>query len=90
MVTCSGFIEPLNLQCILVNLFAGTSIIFLFVAFISIAAVAGAFRMRNGTGLIMLAIFGILFSQFVAGLYLIIILIAGFISFSSLKKLVSR
>ena len=90
MSTCSGFIEPLNLQCILINMFAGTEIIFLFIAFLAIAGLAASFKMRNGTGVLMLAVFGLIFSQLVGGVYVLIILIGGLISFVSIKRIVSR
>lgn len=89
MVSCSGFVEPLNLQCWLVNIFSGTSEIFLFIMVLALAGLAGMFRMRNDVTLLMLALFGIMFAQFESGLYVLVVLIGGLISFTALKKIVS-
>ena len=45
MVTsCAGWVEPLNLECILVNTLAGSMEIFVFLALIFIAMVGARFR----------------------------------------------
>jgi len=90
MSTCSGFIEPLNLQCVLVNMFAGNTEIFLFIALLIVSAIAARFKMRNGTGLLMLVVFAMFFSQMVGGLYFIIITLGDIIAFLSIKKIMSR
>ena len=88
MVTCTGFIEPLNLQCILINTFAGSVDIFIFVAFIFIAMAGAYFRMLNSTTLIMFALFAIIFSAFLPGIYLLFILLGGLISAWAVAKIV--
>jgi len=87
---CSGFIQPLNLECLFVNVFSGTASIFLFASFLVISFLAAMFRMNNMVMLLIMALFGMLFSQYVGGIYLIILLIGGFVSFTAMKKLVSR
>jgi len=79
MVDCSGFLEPLNLECLLVNTFAGTMEIFMIIAFLFVACVGAYFRMLNATLLIMFALFAIMFGQYLPGIYFIAILIAGLI-----------
>ena len=46
MVSCSGFIQPLNLQCILVNAFAGSMEIFMFIA-LMVIALLGALELER-------------------------------------------
>lgn len=83
MVDCSGFIEPLNLECLLVNTFAGTMEIFMIIAFLFVASLGAYFRMMNRTLLIMFGLFAIMFGQYLPGIYFIAILIIGlFVSFA--------
>lgn len=80
MVTsCSGWVEPLNLECILVNTFAGSIEIFVFLALIFIAMVGARFRMINMTLLIMFGLFGVLMAQFMGGIYFLTVMIAGLV-----------
>tara|TARA_R100001530_G_scaffold122253_1_gene89828 strand:- start:789 stop:1064 length:276 start_codon:yes stop_codon:yes gene_type:complete len=80
MVTsCAGWIEPLNLQCLLVNTFAGTMEIFMFVAMIAIATISARFRMINMITLIMYGLFAILMAQYIEGIYFLAILIIGLV-----------
>jgi len=83
--TCTGFIEPLNLECLVINVFAGTMDLFLFIAFIVIAAMAGRFKMRNEPALVMFAMFAVIFSTYMPGLYILIILLGGISIFFSFK-----
>jgi len=83
VVDCSGWIDPLNFSCLLVNTFAGSMEIFIFLALIFIAGLGAYFRMLNATVLVMFGLFAILMSQFMGGVYFLAILIAGlFISFA--------
>jgi len=90
MVTCSGFIEPLNLECILVNMFAGSVAIFMFIAIVVLAMGTGRLKMRNGVGLMMLALFSIFFANYFGGIYLLSVLVIGFIVYTILRRIVSR
>jgi len=71
-------------------MFAGNVEIFLFLALIVIASMAAKFKMRNGTGLLIIAVFCLFFSQLVGGIYLLVITIGGVIAFLSIKKIMSR
>lgn len=56
---CTGFISPLDLQCIFVNFFAGDWVIFGLLALFFIVSVAGTFRMSNvvtGASIILFAV----------------------------------
>ena len=80
---CSGFIEPGNLECLLVNTFAGTMDIFVFVSLIAIAVIGASFRMINTTMLIIFALFAIIMAQYMSGIYFLVVLIIGlFVSFA--------
>lgn len=91
MADCSGFLQPLNLQCILVNMFAGDINIFIFIAIIAIAIIAATFRMVNSITLIMFVLFSIVMSNYVHDtiFYLVIVLLGlliGFIISQQVKK----
>lgn len=76
---CSGWIEPLNLECWLVNTFAGSMEIFTFVAIIAIAIMGTMFRMLNTTLLIFYGLFAVIMAQFMEGFFFLAVLIAGLI-----------
>jgi len=88
MADCTGFIKPLDLECLLVNTFAGTMDIFIFLSMIFIAGVGAYFKMMNTTFLVMFAVFAVIMAQFMSGVFFLVILIAGFISFVGLSKMV--
>lgn len=90
MVDCSGFIQPLNLQCMLVNVFAGSMEIFIFLALITIAGLGAYFKMLNSTLLIMFAVFGIVMAQYLQGVYFLVVLIGGLVAAYSLSKIVKN
>lgn len=87
MVQCTGFIEPLDLQCLFVNIFAGSTELFAFLAIIFIAAASAFFRMNNAIAMMMIALFSIIMYPFTSILYVLVILIGGLIAFWSLTKL---
>lgn len=89
-VSCSGFIEPLNLECLMINVFAGTIDIFLFVSFIALAAIMARFKMRNETAMLLFAIYAFIFSAYMPGLFVLIILLGGLIIFFSMKAPFAR
>ena len=88
MVDCTGYIQPLNLECLLVNTFAGTMDIFIFIALIAIAALGARFRMINATMLIMFALFSVLMSQWMSGIYFLVVLIAGLVVMFGVGKII--
>ena len=88
MGTCSGFIQPLDLECIFVNTLSGSMEIFIFISLIFIAAVGASFRMLSVTLLIMFALFALLMAQFMSGMYFLVVLLGGLIIVYLLSKLV--
>ena len=82
-------VEPLNLQYILVNTFAGTWEIFFFIAAIAIAYMAARTRMPNIITLMMGALFIVIMASFIeiGALYLITILMVAIMFFFIVKKI---
>lgn len=81
------FIEPLDLQYLLINTFAGTTEIFMFVSVLVIAILAGRFRMPNLLVLVMFALFTIFLSAYINGLYAFTVIITGLAVFYSLGRI---
>jgi len=71
------FIEPLNLEKILVNVFSGTPEIFLGVALMVIVGMAAYFRMNNLTLLLMGGIFLLMFTPFITSPIIILMMVIG-------------
>lgn len=90
MAICTGFIQPLNLQCLLVNTFSGSIEIFTAISFIVISAMAARFRMPNSIFLVMIGLFSVLMSQYMRGIYVLVMIITGLISFYSISKIVKN
>lgn len=88
MADCTGFIEPLNLECMFLNVLAGSAEVFTFLAMVFIAAMAARFRMRVSVALAMFVLFAVMFSQFLPGVYLIIVLLSGIIIFFAVGRIV--
>jgi len=77
MVSCAGWVEPLNLECILINNLAGNVDIFAAIFILFIAAMGAYFRMLNVTIFIMFALAGILFMQIFTGVWLLILIVGA-------------
>ncbi|GAG17830.1 unnamed protein product [marine sediment metagenome] len=90
MVDCTGFIEPLDLQCWLVNTFAGTMDTFIFISMIVIAGIGAYFRMINATLLIMFALFAIVMANFAQGYLFLVVLVIGLIVSLAIGRIVKR
>ena len=87
---CSGWIEPLNLQCILVNTFAGSIELFVIIAVISIGALGAYFKMLNMTVLVMFSLFVIMMAQYMQGIYFFVVVIVGLISAFGVARIAKR
>ena len=70
-------IEPLNLQEIFVNYFAGTMTIFFFIITAVFAILAAKFRMPNMIFLILMGLFVVVMANYFSLLYTTIVLIVG-------------
>ena len=86
-----AWIEPLDLQTLLVNLFAGDATYFTAIAIFTIISLSGFFRMNGITLGIMLMIFLLMFSGYVPmTLVVFISIIAGLIVGLVIPKIVKR
>lgn len=94
MPTCTSFIQPLNLECLFINTFAGGIGIFIAVAIVAIAIMAAKLRMSNFTTMAMFVVFVILFFPILGAelgiLYLLMALILGLIIFKITANMVKR
>jgi hypothetical protein len=85
------FIEPLNLEVFVVNVFSGSFEIFTAISIIVIMGLAGYFRMTKLTMLFMFGLFLIMFSGFVdPSLYFFILAIASLVIGVTISKLVKN
>jgi len=95
MTTCTGFIEPLNLKCLLINTFAGGPLIFIFLAYLFISTLAAFFRM-NGFVLALVMIVFTVFLQVegtlsgLSGIGLIMMILIPLAVYSIISKLVKN
>lgn len=84
------FHNPLDLEYWLINVFAGSVDIFVFLSFIAISGLAAYFRMPNMVTAIMFVIFGIFMSSYIGGLYLVLVLLSGLVTFYSISKIFTK
>lgn len=83
-----SLIAPFDLETIFVTVLAGTPLIFSFLAIILVAYLAAYFKMPNSVALFFLALFGVIMATYLEGLYILLILLVGLISFYSISKLI--
>lgn len=81
------FIEPLDLRNILVYTLAGNELIFTFLFIIVMSSLAAKFRMPNLVFGVMLTVAGVILAPYIGGLYLILILITGFLTFNAIANM---
>jgi len=86
--TCTGFIEPLDFQCLFINLFAGSMELFTFLAFIFIAGLGAYFKMLNIVVILMFGVFIFILGQYLQGMYFLFVVIFALIASYSISKLV--
>ena len=84
------FVQPLDLERILVNNVAGSMEVFMLLAFIFIAVLGAYFRMINSVVLIMYVLFAIFMAQYLQGLYFLVVLIGGIFAFWAIAKIVKN
>ena len=90
-MSCTGFIEPLNLQCLFVNMFAGSMDIFSFIMALIISLLAARFRMPGYIFLTSILLYGVIMSNYISNeIYILLILISGVVSFTLLSKVWRR
>ena len=89
-MACETFIQPLNLHCILVNIFAGKIEIFAAIAIIIISALCAKFRMPNGIFLLMMVIFSIFMVRYLPWLFVLVAFVLSIIIFFPIKNIFIR
>lgn len=89
-MACEGFIQPLDLECIFVNTLAGSMDIFIGIAFLTIAILAGKFRMVSIGIALMYGLFIILMSVIFNGWLLILLLLLGIAIAFAFSKIVKQ
>lgn len=70
-------IAPLNIEYLFINVFAGSILIFIAVALLSIAMFAGKMRLPNVIFGMMIALFAILEMAIAGWLFVLVIIISG-------------
>jgi len=86
-----AFNQPLELEFWIVNtLTDATPTLFYMIAFMFIAGACAYFRMSNYVALMMFVLFGVLFSSILGGVWVLILLITGMVTFYSISKLMKR
>lgn len=86
----ADYISPLDFETILVYIFSGTPEMFTFFATIVLSLGAGYFKLPNMVYLTLMALFAIIFSLWIgASLYILVLIIIGFVVFKGIAKLVS-
>ena len=84
------FIEPLNLQTLLVNTLAGSWAIFLFLAIIIISIFAARFRMNNFMFFIMISLFGVFMASWIPWFYALMLILMSALIFFIIAKLIKN
>jgi hypothetical protein len=80
--------EPLDLEYWFVQVLAGNQNIFIFLSFFLIASMSAYFRMLNTTTFIMFILFAVMMSNYITGIYFIIVLLVGLVLFYYLSRIV--
>jgi len=82
-------IEPLNLQYWLINTFAGSVDIFVFIALIIITFMSARFKMSLGVYFLMLSIFALIMGGIGVNYLVVLLVLAGSgVLFSIIKRMV--
>ena len=84
------YIDPLNLQTILVNTLSGSWGIFLFLSIIVISIFAAKFRMNNFMFFTMIALFGVFMASWIPWFYALMLILMSALIFFIIAKLVKN
>ncbi len=84
------FVEPLDLQRILINNLAGSVEIFMFISFIAIGAMTAMMKIPKSLTLALLGLFAVILSEFFPAIYLLTVVIAGMIASNAMAKIITR
>ena len=84
------FVEPLDIQRILVNNLAGSVEIFIFLIALMLGLASAKMRIPGIAMMVIFSIFAIMVSVIYPGLYLIVAILIGLIVFNIASKLITR
>ena len=84
------FIEPLDLENILINSLAGSIEIFTFLAFIAIGIITTTLRIPKSITMALLALFAVMLGDYFPPIYLLIVVIAGLVAANATAKIITR
>lgn len=87
MPICTDFIQPLNLQCLFVNTFSGTPLIFVVISFFIISAMAAVLKMNGFIFLAFIALFSVIVAEIYPPIYVFSIIIGSLIIYYSINKI---
>jgi len=90
MAICNSFTNAFDLECLFVNIFSGSNLIFIFVALIFIAIMAGRMRMFAGAMGVAIILFSILIFPISQWLFYVTIIIGLIISGLALANALNR
>lgn len=79
---------PLDLKQHFITVLAGSAEIFTFVAIFIVAIFMSRFNFSNKVSLAMFALFGVIMATYLSGIYVLIILLIGIVTYYSLAKIV--
>jgi hypothetical protein len=86
----ANFINPFDFQKIFIDLFAGSTNLFTFLAVIIISMALGFFRVPDKIYFPMIALFAVMFAATIgSAMYALVILIAGIVTFKLIAKVVT-
>jgi len=89
-MVCSGFIQPGDLQCIFVNVFAGNNLTFGLLLAIVIVGISAYFKMFQAALGTMILVAGFLFYDQAPWMYYISLFIAAIMFITQITKLVKN
>jgi hypothetical protein len=89
-IKMATYIEPFDFKTIFADLFIGSNQLFMFVFILIFSYVCAKFNMSNKIYLLLLGISALIFAGYMGQpMYILIVLIIGFISFKSIARLVT-
>jgi len=78
--------NPLGLEDLIINTIAGSTVVFSFLIVILISVMAAKFQMSKTSFLVILALFTVMFSVYLQGMFILAVVLAGYFVFVGLGK----
>jgi hypothetical protein len=85
-----AWINPLDLQLLFVNTFAGSMELFMIIAFFAVMSLCAFFRMSNALALTMFALFGVVMATYSSDFYFLVVLFAGLAIFYGIGSIIKK